>query len=216
MLDLMWRAGFRSFMITPESASDTMLSSYRKGFGREDVIHAAEALAHTGFSAWWCFLLGGPRENHATIQESLDFCRRYLRVPGRRPRNVAQIFFGVRLYPGTDLWRTALRERIIAPDADPIESLWYVSRELNVRNALEQMEAAAAECGEILLGYDEGYLSFSGIAAGVCRLLGERPPYWRHARHLNALALKLGFRFAVRPTDLAARIENVLRRQRPD
>ena len=193
MLELMWQAGFRSFMITPESASDTMLSNYRKGFGREDVIHAAEALAQTGFAAWWCFLLGGPGETHDTIEESLDFCRRYLRVPGRRPRSVGQIFFGVRLYPGTDLWRSAVNEGVIASDADPTESLWYVSRELEVQRALDQMEKAATECPQILLGYDEGYLPFSGIAAGLCRLLRRRPPYWRHARYLNALALKLGF-----------------------
>jgi hypothetical protein len=215
LLDLMWHAGFRSFMITPESASDTMLSSYRKGFCREDVIRAAEALSQTRFSAWWCFLLGGPGETHATLQESLDFCRRHLGWRKRGARNLAQIFFGVRLYPGTDLWRSALREGVIGPEADPIESLWYVSPELKVRRALEQMETAAAGCAEILLGYDEGYLSFSGIAAGVCRLLGERPPYWRHVRYLNALSIKLGLRFAVRPRDLAPRIEEVLRRQRP-
>ena len=45
--------------------------------------------------------------------------------------------------------------------------------------------------------------------AGSC---AARPPYWRHARYLNALALKLGFRFAVRPKDLAPRIEDILRK----
>ena len=30
-LALMWRAGFRSLMITPESVSDTMLANYSKG-----------------------------------------------------------------------------------------------------------------------------------------------------------------------------------------
>ena len=213
MLDLMWQAGFRSFMITPESASDTVLSSYRKGFCRDNVIQAAEALAQTHFSAWWCFLLGGPGETHATIEESLDFCRQYLHLQPGRARHVAQLFFGVRLYPGTDLWRSALSEGIITPDADPIQSLWYVSPELNVLRALDQIERAATTCPEILIGYDEGYLFFSDLAAGLCRLLGERPPYWRLARKLNAFALKLGFRFTVRPKDLAQRIEDVLRGQ---
>jgi hypothetical protein len=179
------------------------------------VIHAAEAVAHTSFSVWWCFLLGGPGETHATLQESLDFCRQYLHLKPGSARHVAQLFFGVRLYPGTALWRSSLHEGIITPDADPIQSLWYVSPRLSVQHALEQMEASAAECPEILLGYDEGYLLFSDLAAGLCRLLGERPPYWRLVRKLNALALKLGFRFAVRPKDLAQRIEDVLRRQCP-
>ncbi len=179
------------------------------------MIQAAEALSHTHFSAWWCFLLGGPGETHFTIQESLDFCRQYLHLKRGSARHVAQLFFGVRLYPGTDLWQSALRESIITPDADPIQSLWYVSPELNVSYALEQMEAAATECAEILLGYDEGYLWFSDLAAGLCRLVGERPPYWRLVRKLNRFALKLGFRFTVRPRDLARRIEDVLRRQCP-
>ena len=213
MLDLMWRAGFRSFMITPESASDTMLSSYRKGFCRDNVIQAAEALSNTRFSAWWCFLLGGPGETHATIQESLDFCRQYLRLKRGTARHVAQLFFGVRLYPGTDLWRSALREGVIAPDADPIQPLWYVSPQLNVQYALDQMEKSATACPEILLGYDEGYLLFSDLAAGFCKFLGEPPPYWHLVRKLNAFALKLRFRFALRPKNLAKRIEDVLRRQ---
>jgi hypothetical protein len=212
-LDLMWRAGFRSFMITPESASDKVLSSYRKGFCRDNVIQAAEALAHTRFSAWWCFLLGGPGETHATLHETLDFCRQHLHLQRGSARHVAQLFFGVRLYPGTDLWRSAMHEGIITPDADPIQSLWYVSPELNAPRALDQMESAATACPEILLGYDESYLFFSDLAAGLCRLLGERPPYWRLVRKLNAFALKLGFRFTVRPKNLAQRIEDVLHGQ---
>ena len=123
---------------------------------------------------------------------------------------MAQLFFGVRLYPGTELWGSALREGIIAPDADPTQSLWYVSPELNVAPALDQMEAAAAACPEIMLGYDEGYLALSNVAAGLCRLLGERPPYWRLVKYLNAYALKAGLRFAVRPRGLAQRIETIL------
>jgi hypothetical protein len=64
-----------------------------------------------------------------------------------------------------------------------------------------------------MLGYDEGYLLFSNLAAGLCRLLREPPPYWRLVRYLNAYALKLGLRFTVRPKDLAQRIENILSRQ---
>jgi hypothetical protein len=82
-----------------------------------------------------------------------------------------------------------------------------------VGHALDQMEAAAVVCPEIMLGYDEGYLLFSNLAAGLCRLLREPPPYWRLVRYINAYALKLGLRFTVRPKDLAQRIENILSRQ---
>ena len=90
-LDLMWRAGFRSFMITPESASDKMLTSYRKSFARLDVIRAAEAINKTSFAAWWFFMIGGPGETNDTLQDSLNFALRYLQKK-RSARNPCSEF----------------------------------------------------------------------------------------------------------------------------
>ena len=64
-LQLMQRAGFTSFMVSPESASETMLTNYQKGFGLEDLRRAAEAI--NKFSSlsqcFWYFLVGGPGED---------------------------------------------------------------------------------------------------------------------------------------------------------
>ena len=57
LLHLMERAGFSSFMITPESASETMLSNYRKGFALEDLRRAAEAINRFSFPVLWYFLV---------------------------------------------------------------------------------------------------------------------------------------------------------------
>ncbi len=108
-LDLMWRAGFRSFMITPESASDKMLTSYRKSFTRLDVVRAAEAINKTSFAAWWFFMIGGPGETNDTLQDSLNFALRYLQKNGRPVTHVANFFTGVRIYPGTKLWILSAR-----------------------------------------------------------------------------------------------------------
>ena len=48
-LQLMQRAGFTSFMISPESASETMLTNYQKGFGLEDLCRAAEVINKFSF-----------------------------------------------------------------------------------------------------------------------------------------------------------------------
>lgn len=215
-LDLMWRAGFRSLMITPESVSDTMLQSYRKGFTRDDVIHAAEAVNKTSFAAWWFFMIGGPRETNETLQVSLDFALDYLQKKGRPVTNVAHFFVGVRIYPGTKLWDMAQHEGFVSPHADPLRLMWYLSQDLDLDRAVDQMTAAASMCPEIYLGFDERVLVFSKPAAMIFKALGLPRPYWRYFRAANQFGLRTGIRFMYRPPDIAQMLRDALRRQRFD
>jgi radical SAM superfamily enzyme YgiQ (UPF0313 family) len=212
-LDLLWRAGFRSFMITPESASEEMLHNYRKGFGLEDVVHAAEAINRTGFAAWWFFMIGGPRESNDTLQESLDFALKWLQRRGRPVTHVAHYFLGVRVYPRTELWDIALEEGFVKPLDDPLETLWYLSEDLDLDRATKQMTQAALSCPEIYLGFDEKILSLSRIAAPFFELFRFRRPYWRHFRWANRIGLSTGLRFIFRPADIPGMLRNALRRQ---
>ncbi len=213
-LDLMWRAGFRSFMITPESASATMIRSYRKGFSRDEVFRSAEAINKTAFAAWWYFMIGGPGETNETLQESLDFALEFLPKRGRSVTNVAHFFIGVRIYPGTRLWEIAAKEGVVSPEADPLEPLWYLSRELDLEQAVDQMTRAASICPEIYLGFDERVLVFSKAAAIVFKLFGFRRPYWRHFPAANQFGLRTGIRFMYRPPDMPGMLRNAISRQR--
>ena len=212
-LDLMWRAGFRSFMITPESASDTMLSNYRKGFTAEDVAAAAETIGKTAFAAWWFFMIGGPGETNETLEESLDFVRQFLKKRRRRVTFIAHFFVGVRVYPRTKLWEIALQEGLIRPDADPAEPLWYLSPHLNLDRVVEQISRAAAECPEIYLGFDEKVLSFSKAASFFFELFRFPRPYWRYYRAANVFGLKTGIRFIYRPSDIPSMLTQALKHQ---
>jgi radical SAM superfamily enzyme YgiQ (UPF0313 family) len=212
-LDLMWRAGFRSFMITPESVSDKMLGSYKKGFSRDDVIHAAEAINGTSFAAWWFFMIGGPGETNETLQESLDFALEYLQKKGRPVTNIAHFFIGVRIYPKTKLWDIALEEGFISPQSDPLESLWYLSQDLDLDGAVSQMIDAASICPEVYLGFDERVLVFSKPAAMLFKMLGLPRPYWRYFRAANYLGLRTGIRFMYRPHDIPGMLRDSLKRQ---
>ncbi|MBI4962016.1 MAG: cobalamin B12-binding domain-containing protein [Desulfomonile tiedjei] len=212
-LDLMWKAGFRSFMVTPESVSDKMLRSYRKGFSRDDVIHAAEAINKTSFAAWWFFMIGGPGENNDTLQESLDFALKYLQKQRRPVTNIAHFFIGVRIYPNTKLWDIALAEGLIPPQADPLETLWYLSEDLDLDRAVHQMIDAASACPEVYLGFDERVLVFSKPAAMVFKMLGLPRPYWRYFRAANHFGLRTGIRFMYRPHDIPGMLRESLKRQ---
>jgi radical SAM superfamily enzyme YgiQ (UPF0313 family) len=212
-LQLMWKAGFRSFMITPESASDTMLENYKKGFSRDDVVRAAEAINRTSFATWWFFMIGGPGETNQTLQESLDFALEHLRRKGRPVSHVAQFFLGVRLYPGTGLWDIALKKEMVSASADPLQPLWYVSEALDLDLAVHQMTTAASRCPEVYLGFDERVLIFSRPAAFFFKLLGYPPPYWRYMPSTNRFGLRTRTRFMFKPRDIAEMVRSALKRQ---
>jgi radical SAM superfamily enzyme YgiQ (UPF0313 family) len=212
-LKLMWQAGFTSFSISPESAAPTMISNYQKGFTGDEVIHAAEAINRTGFTVFWNFLIGGPGETNETLQESLDFALKYLNAQKRPTYHIANFFLGLRLYPGTKLWDTALEEGLIKEDSDPLKQLWYLSPELDTDLALEQMTRAAFKCSEISLGFDEKYLSVSKIVGFMGWLFGMPKPYWRHMWGLNQILLKLGLRSFGRRLEVGAKIRGYLKRQ---
>ncbi len=209
-LDLMWKAGFRSLMITPESASDIMLANYRKGFTSKDVFEAAEALNKTAFAVWWFFMIGGPGETNETLQTSLDFVLNNLKKDGRAVTHVAQFFIGVRLYPRTGLWKLAIKEGFVNRLTNPLDQVWYMSEELDLDEAVSQMFHAAAVCPEIYLGFDEKMLSFSRVIAGICRLLRLKGPYWKYMRFGNVIGIKTGIRFIFKPADAAGLIRKAL------
>jgi radical SAM superfamily enzyme YgiQ (UPF0313 family) len=212
-LDLMWRAGFRSFMITPESASDKMLKSYRKGFTTADVTRAAEAINRTAFAAWWFFMIGGPGEDNETLQDSLDFALRHLQKNGRPATHVAHFFVGVRLYPGTKLWEMALKQGFIDDRCDPLRNLWYVSEDLDLDRAVEQMTRAASNSPEIYLGFDERILVFSKAAAFFFKVFKFPKPYWKYFTPVNRFGLWSGLRFMYRPPNISGMIRDSLKRQ---
>lgn len=212
-LDLMWRAGFRSLVLSPESASETMIRSYGKGFFLDDLLTAAEALKKTRFAVMWCFLIGGPGENNDTLGETLNFTQKYLKSKKRPPYIIANYYLGIRLYPGTKLWQIALNEGFIKWDANPLEQLWYVSELLDLDLAIRQINDAAATCPEIYLGFDEKLLEASRLGAYFGELFRISKPYWKHIRMMNKLMLQFGIRFMFQPTDLASKIRNRLASQ---
>ena len=213
-LSLLWEAGFRSFMMTPDTASGSMLRRYGKGFDVEDLAGAATALDGTGFAVMWFFLMGGPGETHDTIDETLEFVRRHL-VRSRSPRRMmAHFYLGMRVYPGTHLWEIAIRDGFVAPESDPLEPLWYVSPQLDIQRAVEQLVEASLRHPEVGLGFDERYLALSGLAAALGRVFRLVKPYWCNTAGFNGFLIGTGLRRLLRPRDVARQIQERIAAQR--
>lgn len=212
-LQLMQRAGFTSFMISPESASETMLANYQKGFGLGDVRRAAEAINQFSFPVLWYFLAGGPGETNRTLQETLDFIGRYLvRVDGP-PRNMANIFLGVRLYPRTKLWQQALEEGFIHDQSNPLRPLWYLSRDLDLDVTMRQLYGAACRRPEIALGDMEKYLPLSKLFGVTRRIFPFPKPYWQHLLWIHQILVKLRVRSLLQATGVPAQLREYLKLQ---
>ncbi|MGB9616682.1 MAG: B12-binding domain-containing radical SAM protein [Desulfomonilaceae bacterium] len=184
-LSLLWRAGFRSFHVSPESALPDMIAEYGKPFCYDDVRRAAEAIAESSFKVLWFFMIGGPGENARTLQETLDFCAAHLRNEGKRCTQVANVMLGVRLYPETQLWEIAQRQGYVSPRSDPLEQLWYLSPELDIGRTIRQLVKAALSMPEIISGMDERFMRFSHVMSAVARLVGLKSGYWSLIFHAN-------------------------------
>jgi radical SAM superfamily enzyme YgiQ (UPF0313 family) len=212
-LDLMWRAGFRSFMVSPESMSETVIRNYGKNFSVDDVIRATERINKTRLTTFWYFLNGGPGETNETLQDSLNFILKYLKHETHPPYHNINMFMGVRIYPNTQLWEIAMREGLVHADTDSLAPCWYLSRGLDLELAVKQMIETAALCPELYLGFDERILGMSRLWALFGRLFRLPRPYWRHIWGINRPMLKTGMRFRLHTSDVVDVVRQQLQRQ---
>ncbi len=213
-LRLMRKAGFTSLMITPESASATMIGNYRKGFTVDDVIHAAEAVNEARFTSMWFFLVGGPGETNETLRESLTFTLKYLKQDHGPFFNTINYFVGIRLYPGTRLWKIACEEGSVNEQSDALDSLWYLSDEMDLEQGIREMVRSAAECPQLVSGFDERYLSFSGMIAVIGKVFRLKKPYWNILTQVNRVLRKPVLRLSFDAENIAKVLRDRLDLQR--
>ena len=185
LLSIMRELGFRSVILTAESASDTMLASYAKNYQRDRLFAAAEALRRHDLRALWVFLLGGPGETPETVEETLSFIHQSIPSP-----NAAYITSGIRVYPGSpigdDLARgrlsvASLRRRIEAKDVPFFYS--HLTPPAWLETRLRQFQHAHPQ---VMLSC-EGHGWLTQAALSVMQWLPVRKPYWQHLPALNAL-----------------------------
>ena len=103
-----------------ESLADAMLAAYRKPFRVSDVLAVHRAAVAAGLHAAHYFLLGGPGESAATINDCLDNIEKL-------ERTVLFFFVGIRIYPHTSLYDIALAEGKISQNQNMLEPVFYQS-----------------------------------------------------------------------------------------
>jgi len=187
LLSAMGRAGFSAVGVTAESASDQVLEGLGKGFTRQDLARAAGAVRRHSLPCLWIFMLGGPGETEATVEETIRFAETEL-----RPSDVAFFNAGVRIYPGTALEAVARREGLLSlPPSEMLEPVFYLSPGLDpvwlIRRIGRALEENMNFTGSATLAYPH-----LPLINRLCRRIGLRPPLWRHTRHIRRGLRMLG------------------------
>ena len=140
LLQLMKQAGFAQIDCTPDSASPGMIARMRKNFSRETLEMAAGHIREQGMPTMWFFIFGGPGETQETFRESLDFIDRFV-----VEEDMVHMTEGLRVYPGTELYDTALEQGIVKESDNLIEPSYYFSTELGAGKLAELVRRAAAD-----------------------------------------------------------------------
>lgn len=172
---LLKRAGFCSLVITPDSASETMLRNLRKGFTVEHVRRTAELARKSGIRCTWFFLLSGPGETQETAEETISFVEQHLNWK----RFLTIFMTGIRILPGTGLARKAVEEKRIAAERDLCEPAFYFSRDVNEKWILNRINQAIARCPTIVHGAEENGSPLERVFNRALYWIGAAPPYYR-------------------------------------
>ena len=111
LLELMQRAGLNHIEFGSDSFSDSVLRSYGKSFNFEQILRASE-LAHELKIRYTHFIIfGGPGETPATMEETIARA-------ATLPHAVFFATIGMRIYPGTPLWRLVARQHPASANRD--------------------------------------------------------------------------------------------------
>jgi hypothetical protein len=175
LFPLMKRVGFNSMMVSPESASEAMLTNLGKGFGVDQVRLTAMLARESGLHSIWFFMLGGPGETRESVEQTVSFMETELNW--NRFLNV--VFTGVRILPGTTLARRVIECGDYPPETDFAKPIFHVSEEVGETWILDRLNAAIQRCPNIVHAAEEGTSFYERVVHRGLFMARVAPPYWR-------------------------------------
>ncbi len=119
LVEAMAAAGCVEVGLGFESGAPRVLQAMNKRFTPAEVRDISDRLGEAGIRRMGFLLLGGPGETQETVGESLAFAAS-LRL------DLLRVTTGIRIYPGTPLARTAVREGVIGAEDDLLRPRFYL------------------------------------------------------------------------------------------
>ena len=161
-------AGLTHAEFGTESLSPALLKRYRKPFTVEHALAAHAEARAAGIHVAHYIMLGGPGESEATVQETLDRCDQL---------NDAALFLfcGVRIYPGTTVHASAVREGQVDANDDLLAPRFYAPDAIGVETISRMVTARARGRRHWVIGSGD-----ADMAAVIKRMYqrGHIGPLW--------------------------------------
>lgn len=177
LVQLMARAGLAHIEFGSDSFCDDVLATYGKSFSFDDIEQSSELAHRQGVDYCHFLICGGPGETAQTLQASFQNSQR---LKGA----VILAVIGMRIYPGTHLWQRAIREGVVAADADLLSPAYYLAPGLTAEEIFGQLQAFARLAPQWIAGDPS-----PGYARAVERLRkrGVAGPLWSYFAMMQRL-----------------------------
>jgi radical SAM superfamily enzyme YgiQ (UPF0313 family) len=117
---LLKRSGLACVEWGTDAATDATLAGLNKGFDWAAVAESNALFAEQDIANGHYVIFGAPGETAASVEEGLA------NLNGLR-HSVVFAFLGIRIIPGTEMWRLSRREGLIGDDWDSLKETFYFS-----------------------------------------------------------------------------------------
>lgn len=167
-LALYQKAGLTHIEFGTDTLADRTLESYGKRFTWQDILQTSRWAGDLGIFYAHFMILGGLGETDATLDQTFE----------RSKELGLTVFFpyiGMRIYPETKLFETAVREGVVADAASTVNPCFYVSKDITVETVKERALASGAKW----VFPDEP----SSPVIGKLRSRHVRGPLWEYLRY---------------------------------
>ena len=134
---VMAEAGLTHVEFGTDALSNAVLKAYRKPFRDELVFKVHQDAVDAGLYVAHYFLLGGVGEDKHTLAETLD-------KADTLEKSALFFFCGMRIYPGTELYRIALKEGQAEADSSILDPVFYRSPMIGPEEIVEKLQEKAA------------------------------------------------------------------------
>jgi radical SAM superfamily enzyme YgiQ (UPF0313 family) len=175
-LEMMREAGLRHVEFGSDSFSDPVLKRYGKSFCYQEIENVSQLAYELKLNYSHFLIVGGPGETPDTLEETIG---RAVTLPG------AYYFatIGMRIYPGTPLWREIDPEKHGENPGDYlIEPRFYLAPSFTVKSVYSRLSAVRAQAHNWIIGDPPPDFL---VTMDKLRKRGVRGPMWEYVELLQ-------------------------------
>ena len=157
-LSILKRSGLYAVEVGSDAGCDETLRAMGKGFSFDDIFNFYNTSHKEEIASAYFFIFGGLGETDKTLEQGLKNIRRL-------EEGVIFIYSGIRILPGTGLYKVAVKEGVISEDDSLLNSVYYFSPHINVRDMNTKIEQEAKNYRRYIFPPEKGKMMVDAMHA---------------------------------------------------